>query len=347
MKKPNQVLALFERYQKELDPLIEAYLKSRGSSKMYGMMRYFMGFTDVSFRPTKVYGGKRFRPALALFIADAFNAKKRVMDAAMSIELFHNFTLIHDDIVDGDTLRRGRETVWKIWGVDEAINTGDAQSLLACQKLIECAQKYPDTGVRIAESLVSFYREVAEGQHLDFALAKLPIDDSGVTEKAYRAMIEKKTAVLVGASAKAGALAGGCSPKESEQFFRFGQSLGFAYQLYDDYADIWGGQEVSGRDLGRDLKEKKKTLPVIHAFQSLSESERKSFAKMYNASSSLTSTSVQKVLRLINATDAKEYTKSAIQKAVVLSRDAAKATSLPNEKKDILLTIIDALIPLV
>ncbi len=346
MKKPTEVLELFRQYQGELDLAIDVFLKDQGNLDMYGMMRYFMGFTDSSFHPLPVFGGKRFRPGLTLFIADSFGVKDRAFDAAVSIELFHNFTLIHDDIVDGDTLRRGRETLWKIWGIPEAINTGDAQSLLSCQKLIEGIKKYPDTGAVMAGSLISYYKEVAEGQHLDFFLSKLPIDDSRVTEEAYNRMIEKKTSVLVGASTKAGALAAGCSEEECGNFWRYGQSLGFAYQLHDDFVGIWGEQEITGKSPHNDLREKKKTLPVLRAFQSLLGEDRDSFVKMYKTSFQLDEVSMKEIVKLINKTDAKEYTLSAIKKAADLARDAARMTSLSDEKKDTLLKIIDALLPL-
>src|SRR3989338_4496051 len=160
MKKPTEILTLFDKYRKELDWAIDTFLKAQGSLPMYGMMRYFMGFTDSSFNASTVFGGKRFRSGLSLFIADSFGAKERMIDAAVSIELFHNFTLIHDDIMDGDALRRGRETGWKIWGGGPAVKSRGGPSPLACQEPLQGVRRYPDTGAGITEWVIPRYTEI-------------------------------------------------------------------------------------------------------------------------------------------------------------------------------------------
>src|SRR3989338_3339066 len=323
MKKPTEILTLFDKYRKELDWAIDTFLKAQGSLPMYGMMRYFMGFTDSSFNASTVFGGKRFRSGLSLFIADSFGAKERMIDAAVSIELFHNFTLIHDDIMDGDALRRGRETVWKIWGVDHAINTGDAQSLIACQKLIEGVRRYPDTGAAIAEWLIPRYTEICEGQYLDFFLGQSPIGSHAVNEKAYLVMTDKKTSVLVGAATKAGALAAGRPAEECENFWRYGRSLGLAYQLHDDFVSIWGDAKKLGKLPHGDLRERKKTLHVLKAFQELSKRDKACFAKLYNAPPPLKPPAIQGLLHLMDSTCSKEYARAAIEKAKTSAREAA------------------------
>lgn len=345
MKKPTELMALLDGYRGELDAALDSFLKKKGSLPVYGMVRYFMGFTDSSFNPVTVYGGKRFRSGLSLFIGDAFNAKDRTIDAAMSLELFHNFTLIHDDIVDGDAVRRGRPTVWKLWGVNEAINTGDVQSLLACQKLMEGARRYPDTGTAVAEHLVASYAEVGEGQHLDFSLSQSSLGDPSVTEKAYLAMIDKKTAVLVGAGAKAAAIAATRPEDECDQFWNYGHSLGLAYQLYDDFVGIWGEADASGKTQLSDLRERKKTLPVLLAFQSLAKGDRARFSELYDSEGTLDSGSIQELLSLINKTDAKKSMQTAVERASARAREAAEKTSLPPGKKGILLKIVDMLLP--
>ena len=180
-------LELVGAYGRRIDALAKTFL-ARNDYALYGMMRYFMGYTDESFNAGAQPVGKRMRPGLLLLIADSYGLLKEALPAALSIELFHNFALIHDDIVDHDELRRGRPTVWKLWGTDHAINTGDAQLLLALRALDEPIQLPPDRVTALRTRFFDRYLEVIEGQYLDFTLAAAKLRDPLVTEEAYFTM---------------------------------------------------------------------------------------------------------------------------------------------------------------
>ena len=125
----------FETYQERINEALDDLLKSKRPAEFYGMMRYFLGFTGSDLQKPTVPVGKRLRSVLCLILAEAYGAKDTAMSMALSLELFHNFTLIHDDIVDRDEMRRGRPTIWKIWGAHHALNVGDAQFLLAIEQM--------------------------------------------------------------------------------------------------------------------------------------------------------------------------------------------------------------------
>ena len=177
------------------------------AKKLYHMLEYFMGYRDESLTVTESSGGKRFRPSLCLLIADMYGSRENAMEAAVAIELFHNLTLLHDDVEDRDEYRRGRPTVWKIWGVNHAINSGDVQALLVTE-WISRVHMIPRVGTVLAQELTSAFIEVWEGQFLDFELADNPLNDA-INEESYLLMIEKKSGVLVRIAAEAAGIAAG------------------------------------------------------------------------------------------------------------------------------------------
>ena len=144
------------------------------SARMYEMLAYFMGYLDENLKPIKRVSGKRSRSGICLILADAYKTRAQAFDAAIAIELFHNFTLIHDDVEDHDEYRRGKPTVWKLWGINDAINSGDAQNLLVAERIARVAN-IPKIGAKLSQALTDAFLEVLEGQHLDFQLANIPI----------------------------------------------------------------------------------------------------------------------------------------------------------------------------
>jgi geranylgeranyl diphosphate synthase type I len=343
MNTPDEILQLLKKYNKAVEGEIDVFLKKGkaqkkgGASDMYGMMRYFMGFTDETFTGPKVYGGKRFRSALCLLIADLYGAekgKKVALKGAASLELFHNFSLIHDDIVDKDPLRRGRPTVWKLWGADYAINTGDAQLILSQQKALEACEVDAKRGVEMSRFLLEKYLEVIEGQHLDFSLTALKIEDPRVNEKSHYEMIGKKTAVLIGAAAVTAGIAAGKSREERDMLWKFGYSLGMAYQLNDDIVSIWGAPEMTGKISFNDLREKKKTLPIIHAFVKLSEKEKKEFGDIYDKEASLDEEDLKKILAYLESTGAHNYARKQVLAYLKRAETAISNLSVSKEGKE-------------
>ena len=206
-------------------------------------------------------GGKRLRPSMLLLAAEAAGGDpETLVPAAVSIELVHNFTLIHDDIMDNADIRRGRPSVHKIWGVSGAILAGDTLYSKAFQILGETSAK-PELILAAIEVLSSTCTAICEGQWLDLEFE----NREKVSEEEYMEMIEKKTGVLYGASACMGALLAGASPATVEGVEEFGRLTGMGFQIQDDVLDLTAPEKVLGKRRGGDLVEGKKTLIMIHA----------------------------------------------------------------------------------
>ncbi len=207
-------------------------------------------------------GGKRLRPSMLLLAAEAAGGEALALaPAAVSIELVHNFTLIHDDIMDNADVRRGRPAVHKIWGQSGAILAGDTLYSKAFQVLGMTAAS-PERILGAMNMLSRTCTAICEGQWLDMEFES----KDRVTENEYMEMIEKKTGVLYGASAGMGALLAGASPEVVRALDEFGRLTGMGFQLQDDVIDLLTPEEVSGKRQGGDLIEGKKTLIMIHAF---------------------------------------------------------------------------------
>jgi len=230
----------------------------------YGMMHYHMGWVDADFQPSELPAGKRVRPLLCLLAcAEVGGDPAQALPAAAALEILHNFSLVHDDIEDGDETRRHRATVWKLWGAPQAINVGDAMFALAFAAM----QRTAEQGVTPARTLAALRTFTAmavaltEGQHLDMSFEQR----TDVTVDEYVRMIQGKTAALIGASVAIGALIGGATAAQDEALQRFGQAIGVSFQIQDDILGIWGDPAVTGKAAGNDILRKKKSLPLLHA----------------------------------------------------------------------------------
>lgn len=330
-------------YGSRIDASAIAFL-TRNDYALYGMMRYFMGYTDEHFKTEAHPVGKRIRPGLLLLIADSYGILEEALPAALSIELFHNFTLIHDDIVDRDELRRGRPTVWKLWGVDHAINTGDAQLILALRALEEPTRASFDCVAALRTRFLDRYLEVIEGQYLDFTLAAARLGDSSVTEEVYLTMTEKKTSRLVRAATEAAPILARKSEEEITALGDFGESLGMAYQLYDDWQGIWGDPEKTGKKRAGDIYERKKTLPVIYARENLAPADRRRLEDLYDGSA-LDETAVIEILGLFAKVGSQKELERYAARYKEESIRALARTGLPEPAKVLLEQIARALVP--
>lgn len=330
-------------YGARIDALADVFL-ARNDYALYGMMRYFMGYADERFNRIVHPVGKRIRPGLVLLIADSYDILEDAMPAAISVELFHNFTLIHDDIVDHDELRRGRPTMWKLWGIDHAINTGDAQLVLSLRALEEPTSLSPERTASLRKRLLDLYLEVLEGQYLDFTLAKTKLNDPFVSEETYVTMTKKKTAKLIRATTEVAPILAGQSETEINALGDFGENLGMAYQLYDDWQGIWGISDKTGKKHAGDIYERKKTLPVIYAREHLASADQQRLGDLYDGGA-LDENAVAEILELFAKTDAQKilgeyathYKNNAIQ---TLAR-----TNLPEETKSLFEQIVCELVP--
>lgn len=219
---------------------------------------YHLGFTDADGRPVDANSGKHVRAALALLSARAVGADEAVaVPGAVAIELVHNFSLLHDDVIDNDRERRHRPTVWAVYGVGSAIVTGDAMQLLAMQLLLERA----GTGIDAARVLLDATATMIEGEADDIAFET----DPDVSLDRCLQMAAAKTGALLGCAAALGAVLAGAPESQVGALSEFGEHLGLAFQAVDDLLGIWGEPEVTGKPVWSDLRQAKKTIPVTAA----------------------------------------------------------------------------------
>jgi len=231
---------------------------------LYGMLQYHMGWVDETLRAQNFPAGKRLRPMLCLLAcAELGGDPVQALPAAAAIELLHNFSLIHDDIEDGDETRRHRPTVWKIWGVPQGINAGDSMFALAFAAMQRLERRSVSASLTLAalNLFTDTCLALTEGQYLDLSFEQR----LEVTVDEYMRMIQGKTAALVGASVAIGALIGGATPEQDASLQEFGQALGLAFQIQDDILGIWGDPAETGKAAGNDILRRKKSLPMLHA----------------------------------------------------------------------------------
>ncbi|MEK7727878.1 MAG: polyprenyl synthetase family protein [candidate division KSB1 bacterium] len=219
--------------------------------------------------------GKRIRPVLVLLACDAFGAEPKIaLPAAAAVELMHNFTLVHDDIMDRDDTRRGRPTVHRKWDTDTAILAGDALVVLAYQSLLETDSPHLN---RLSRIFTEGVLKICEGQALDREFEQ----DHHVTPARYEDMISKKTAWLLTMCAQIGAILGEATAAQVESLRRYAEHVGLAFQIQDDLLDITIAQEVLGKDFGSDVKRRKRTFLYVHAMQHGGERERAALRAIY------------------------------------------------------------------
>lgn len=233
--------------------------------ELYSPIKYTLGF-----------GGKRIRPVTTLMGCELFcNDFSRALPQAIAIELFHNFTLIHDDIMDNAPIRRGRETVFKKWDANIAILSGDTLFALAYQYALQADKEI------LKEILGVFNKtaiEVCEGQQFDMNFET----SNDVSVDDYINMIRLKTGVLFGASLKIGALVGGANEKDANLLYDFGVNIGLGFQLKDDLLDTFGNEGVFGKKTGGDIVTNKKTFLYIKALEVADQTGREELVKLYN-----------------------------------------------------------------
>ena len=231
-----------------------------------GMIHYHMGWATADLQPDNVSAGKRIRPLLCLLACEAAGGDwQQTVPAAAAIEILHNFTLVHDDIQDHSPTRRGRETVWKIWGMEQAINTGDAmfaQAHLAMARLLERGVA-PEVVVQAIRRLDETCIELTKGQHADMDFETRDT----VTVDEYLAMIDGKTAALLALAAELGALVAGKPADVVDHYAQFARYLGLAFQVRDDILGIWGDESAIGKSAATDIETKKKSLPVLYGLE--------------------------------------------------------------------------------
>ncbi len=242
-------------------------LEEPRTHQFHEMLTYHMGWSGVGAGPETT--GKRLRPLLVLLTCAACGEDwNNTLPAAACMELIHNFSLAHDDIQDDSELRHGRFTVWKKWGVAQAINVGDALFILAHLTLHELNNNYPpEILIKVGELINKACLQLSTGQYLDLAYEY----DTDMTLEDYWPMVSGKTASLMSACTQIGSILGGANPIIEESYRSFGYFLGLAFQVQDDYLGIWGKKELTGKSIISDLAARKKTLPVLFGLRKQGE----------------------------------------------------------------------------
>ena len=258
----------FDRYKLAIEAELRDLLTSAGHpfSEYYDMLHYHMGWLDANLRPIEGHAGKRLRPLLCLLACEAAGGlMEQSLPAAAGVEALHNFSLLHDDIEDNSDTRRGRSTVWKIWGQPQAINAGDGLFSLAHLALARLPQRGVsfDRTVFAMRVFAQTCLALTHGQHLDMCYE----DRLDVTVEEYLTMIEGKTAALVATSVYLGAYLGGADEITAGPYRDFGHHLGMAFQIQDDILDIWGDTDITGKSISSDIVTRKKTLPILYGLE--------------------------------------------------------------------------------
>ncbi len=247
-------------------------------------------------------GGKRLRPVMSLMACNLFTdtIDEAILPAA-GLEVFHNFTLVHDDIMDQAPVRRGLPTVHQKWNANQAILSGDVMAFIAN----ECILQAPSSCLlKVFRVFNKAAIEVCAGQQLDMDFEKAAI----VREDEYIRMIDLKTAVLLAASVKIGAVIGGADDKDSDLLYEFGRNLGLAFQIQDDLLDVWGDVKLFGKTSGGDIEANKKTLPFIKAMELAKGDQLKQLQKLFSLADADPETKIKEVIGIFDQLNIKDTT---------------------------------------
>ncbi len=341
--------AVLARYRRMIDDgLREALVRARtltpptpaardALEEFYGQIEYHHGWRLSDLTPAEVPSGKLLRPTLLLLACELSaghahaSASQRArtvrhaLPAAVAVELLHNFSLVHDDIEDGDEVRHHRPTLWRLWGVPQAINTGDGIFALARLQLWRLAEHGVPAAalLPVAELFDRTCLELCEGQFLDMRAEGR--DDVSVA--LYLAMIERKTAALMSCAAEMGARLGASGDDAvAGQLGEFGRGLGVAFQLRDDLLGIWAATEL-GKTAAGDLRRKKMSLPVIHALEHASSADREALAAMYAEPGPAAEDQIAHMLAILERTQSRAYVRRFLRERCDAAAAALEAAS--------------------
>ena len=317
------------RYRNQLEAELRSAL-ANSDLELYQILRYHLGWVDEHHHPTAgtaTTGGKAFRPALCVLSCQASGGTPEVaFPAAAAVELMHNFSLIHDDIQDQDTERRHRATVWALWGKPEALNAGNALSIVADMTLMKLAAKgVPAKRLLEASNLLARSSlQMIQGQYLDLSF-ETRLD---VSTAEYREMIAFKTGSLISCAMELGALVGPTCTNLPETLSEVGRYLGYVFQIKDDLLGIWGEESVTGKPRGNDIRRKKKTYPIVYALQSGTSVARTTLRKLLQKET-LSEQDVQRALDVLEELGARDEAQALATKMSERALESLQRVSLP------------------
>lgn len=312
MYKPEELL-------KMVNEALEQLPYDRKPASLYEPIRYVLSL-----------GGKRIRPVLMLM---AYNLWKddpeRIMMQALGLETYHNFTLLHDDVMDNADMRRGHETVHKKWNANQAILSGDTMLLQAFERIESCeADKLQEV---FKVFLVTAY-EIGEGQQFDVEFETR----NDVTEEEYIEMIRLKTSVLLACAVKIGAILAGASKEDADSIYKFGEQIGLAFQLQDDLLDVYGDPKVFGKNIGGDITSNKKTYMLINAVNRANDQQREELMRWIDAKTFDREEKVKAVTRLYDEIGIRQLCEQKMEACYEIGLEHLAKVSVSDERKAIL-----------
>lgn len=272
-------------------------------------------------------GGKRIRPMLMLMAYNLYkDDPQRILMQAAAIETYHNYTLLHDDLMDNADLRRGHETVHKRWNANQAILSGDSMLVLAYQRMASCdADKLRE----VLDLFTVTALEIGEGQQYDIDFETR----NDVSEEEYIEMIRLKTSVLLACALKIGAMLAGASAADADNLYNFGEQIGLAFQLQDDYLDVYGDPKIFGKAIGGDITSNKKTYMLINAFSRANEEQRRELVRWISAKEFDREEKIAAMTRLYNEIGIDRLAQEKIKYYFEESQRYIDAVQVPEERK--------------
>lgn len=307
------------------------------ADEILSMVNEFLANLPYERKPKSLYepiryvlsmGGKRIRPTLMLLGYNLFkdNPEKILMNA-VALETYHNYTLLHDDLMDNADLRRGHETVHKKWDANTAILSGDSMLVLAYERMAQCDEKHL---AKVLKLFTTTALEIGEGQQFDMEFE----NRNDVKEEEYIKMIRLKTSVLLACALKMGAILADASDEDAENLYKFGEQIGLAFQLQDDYLDVYGDTKVFGKEIGGDITSNKKTYMLINAFNLADDTQRAELQKWVDAKDFDRAEKVAAVTRLYNEIGIDKLAQDKIAYYFEQSKKYLDAVNVPAERKE-------------
>jgi len=309
------------------------------SSELMQMVNHTIESLPYDRKPAALYepikyvlslGGKRLRPVLMLMAYNMYKEDvERILMPAVAIETYHNFTLLHDDLMDRAEVRRGKPCVHKKWNDNAAILSGDNMLVLAFHRMLQCDEQYMPAVLRLFTETAL---EIDEGQQFDIDFE----ERSDVTEAEYIEMIRLKTSVLLACALKIGGVLGGATAQDAEALYEFGEKLGLAFQLQDDYLDVYGDFKTFGKQIGGDIMCNKKTYMLINAQLLANEVQARELAMWLNKENPQREEKVAAVTRLYDEIGVPELVRDKINQYYQQAAQALSRISLPQERTAVL-----------
>ena len=308
-----------EELLKKVNEALDGLVYDRKPSTLYDPIKYVLSL-----------GGKRVRPVLMLLAYNLYKEDlEKIMTQAIALETYHNFTLLHDDLMDNADMRRGHETVHRKWNPNQAILSGDTMLLQAFQRMGQCeADKLQQVIGLFTETTL----EIDEGQQLDVEFETR----NDVTEDEYIEMIRLKTSVLLACAVKIGAILAGASQEDQDNLYKFGEQIGLAFQLQDDLLDVYGDPKVFGKNIGGDITSNKKTYMLINAVNRANDAQREELMKWIEATAFDRNEKVKAVTRLYDEIGIRQLCEQKMEACYQLGLQHLAKVSVSEERKAIL-----------